>query len=31
LLALINPFTPDDPEKLAKLRKAVKEVMNIDL
>ena len=29
-LALISPTTPDDPDSLAKLRQAVKEVLNID-
>jgi len=30
MLALINPSTPDDPESVAKLRKAVKDVLNIN-
>lgn len=29
-LALISPTTPDDPEAVAKLRQAAKEVLNID-
>jgi hypothetical protein len=29
MLAFITPGTPDDPEAVAKLRKAVKEVLNI--
>jgi len=31
LLALINPTTPDNPEAVAKLKQAVKEVMNVSL
>ncbi len=30
MLAFINPNTPDDPETLAKFRKAVKDVLNIN-
>ena len=30
-LALINPTTPDDPNAVAKLRQAAKEVLNIDV
>jgi len=30
-LAIIFPDTPDDPEKLSKLRTAAKEVLNIDV
>ena len=29
-LALISPATPDDPDAVAKLRLAAKEVLNID-
>jgi hypothetical protein len=29
-LALISPTTPDDPDAVAKLRQAAKEVLNID-
>jgi len=29
-LALISPTTPDDPDAVAKLRLAAKEVLNID-
>lgn len=31
LLALISPSTPDDPESITKLKKAAKEVLNINL
>lgn len=31
LLALITPTTPDDPETIAKLKQAVKEVLNVTL
>jgi len=31
VLALISPTTPDDPQAVAKLTQAVKEVLNIDL
>ena len=30
ILALISPTTPDDPDAVAKLRQAAKEVLNID-
>ncbi|MFZ3213188.1 MAG: hypothetical protein WA188_16925 [Terriglobales bacterium] len=30
LLALISPSTPDDPDAVAKLRQAAKEVLNIN-
>jgi len=30
ILALISPSTPDDPEAVAKLRQAVKDVLNIN-
>jgi len=30
-LALINATTPDDPDAVAKLRQAAKEVLNIDV
>ena len=29
-LALISPTSPDDPDAVAKLRQAIKEVLNID-
>lgn len=29
-LALISPTSPDDPDAIARLRQAVKEVLNID-
>jgi len=29
-LALISPATPDDPDAVAKLRQAAKEVLNLD-
>jgi hypothetical protein len=29
MLAFINPSTPDDPEAVAKLKKAAKDVLNI--
>jgi len=31
LLAFISPTTPDDPEIIAKLKQAAKEVLNINL
>ena len=31
LFAFINPSTPDDPEVIAKLRQAAKEVLNLSL
>ena len=31
LLAFISPTTADDPESIAKLRQAAKEVLNINL
>lgn len=31
LLSLINPSTPDNPETVAKLRQAAKEVLNVAL
>jgi len=31
ILALISPNTPDDPVAVAKLRQAVKDVLNINL
>lgn len=31
LLSLINPNTPDDPAKIAKLKQAAKEVLNASL
>jgi len=30
ILALISPTTPDDPDAVAKLRQAAKDVLNID-
>ena len=30
ILALISPSTPDDPDAVAKLRQAAKEVLNIN-
>jgi hypothetical protein len=30
-LAIIFPHTPDDPEKIERLKRAAKEVLNIDL
>ncbi len=30
MLAFINPNTPDEPEAVAKLRKAAKDVLNIN-
>lgn len=31
LFAFINPSTPDDPEVIAKLRQAAKEILNLSL
>ena len=31
LLAFINPNTPDDPDGIAKLKRAAKEVLNLSL
>lgn len=31
LLAFINPATPDEPEAVAKLRQAAKELLNLSL
>ncbi len=31
LFALIRPDTPDDPAKLEKLRKAARQLLNVDL
>lgn len=31
VLALISPSTSDDPESIAKLKKAAKEVLNLNL
>ena len=31
VLAFISPTTPDDPAKVAKLKTAVKEVLNLNL
>lgn len=31
LLAFISPTTPDDPDSIAKLKQAAKEILNVDL